>query len=357
MMVTNRNLLRRASQSAGSFVGMMPLVFVAGILAACESAESVDTTSRMFIAVDMPPLTSDRASTGGISFTDYDGDGDPDIYVTNGYDVSSPDPRPQANRLYENSQGQFVARAVEGLDDVEGFSSGSAWADFDNDGDLDTFIANQRDQENLFLLQESAKDGSVRFVQHAAEEMARDKGWSYSIAAADADNDGFVDFYVSNGGLSHTGENFLYQNLDGASIQRIFDNDAVNGNHASGGASWSDYDGDGDQDLIVANRPTADMQGFKLSLFRNDGNLHSRGWTRTPCPSTRRFRCRSPGAMSITMVTRTSMQATSMGWPTISTKTWGTALSELWTAVEPPRMPDPAMPSVSEISITTPTSI
>ena len=273
MMVTNRNLLLRASQSAGSFVGMMPLVFVAGILAACESAESVDTTSRMFIAVDMPPLTSDRASTGGISFTDYDGDGDPDIYVTNGYDVSSPDPRPQANRLYENSQGQFVARAIEGLDDVEGFSSGSAWADFDNDGDLDTFIANQRDQENLFLLQKSAEDGSVRFVQHAAEEMARDKGWSYSIAAADADNDGFVDFYVSNGGLSHTGENFLYQNLDGTSIQRIFDNDAVNGNHASGGASWSDYDGDGDQDLIVANRPTADMQGFKLSLFRNDGNL------------------------------------------------------------------------------------
>ena len=272
-MTSNRDLPRPAAQPGLAFVGMMPLALLAGALAACGNPESLETNPQTFVAVDLPPVTSDRASTGGISFTDYDGDGDPDIYVTNGYDVSSPDPRPQANRFYENSHGRFVARAITGLDDVEGFSSGSAWADFDNDGDLDTFIANQRDQENLLLLQESAEDGSVRFVRHAAEEMARDKGWSYSIAAADADNDGFVDFYVSNGGLSHTGENVLYRNLDGTSIQRVVDTDAVNSNHASGGASWSDYDGDGDQDLVVANRPTADMGGFKLSLFRNDGNL------------------------------------------------------------------------------------
>jgi hypothetical protein len=227
----------------------------------------------MFLAVDMPPLTSDRASTGGISFTDYDGDGDPDLYVTNGYDVSSPEPVPQANRFYENSQGRFEARPIEGLDDVDGFSSGSAWADFDNDGDLDTFVANQRDQENALLLQEITEEGSVRFVRHAVAKLAEHKGWSYSIAAADADNDGFVDFYVSNGGLSHSGVNFLYRNVEGKAIRRVLNTDAVDSSHASGGASWSDYDGDGDQDLVVANRPTADMQGFKLSLFRNDGNL------------------------------------------------------------------------------------
>ena len=96
MTATNRNLLCRASQSSRAFTVMLPLVVVAGALTACERAESVDTNEQAFIAVDMPPLTSDRASTGGISFTDYDGDGDPDIYVTNGYDVSSPDPRPQA---------------------------------------------------------------------------------------------------------------------------------------------------------------------------------------------------------------------------------------------------------------------
>jgi hypothetical protein len=273
MMAPNRDLPCPPSQSARAFVGMMPLVLLAGVLAACEGAEPVDANLQTFVAVDMPPLTSDRASTGGISFTDYDGDGDPDIYVTNGYDVSSPDPGPQANRFYENLQGQFEARSIEGLDDVEGFSSGSAWADFDNDGDLDTFVANQMDQENVLLLQEVGEGGSVSFVRRAATLLAEDKGWSYSIAAADADNDGFIDYYVSNGGLSHSGVNFLYRNVEGTTIRRVLNTDAVDSNHASGGASWSDYDGDGDQDLVVANRPTAEMQGFKLSLFRNDGNL------------------------------------------------------------------------------------
>jgi hypothetical protein len=272
-MAPNRDLPCPASQSARAFVGIMPLALLACALAACDSVESVDANPRLFIVANMPPLTSDRASTGGISFADYDGDGDPDIYVTNGYDVSLPDPGPQANRFYENSQGRFEARSIAGLADLEGYSSGSAWADFDNDGDLDTFIANQRDQENALLLQQVAEDGSVRFVRHAAERLAEDKGWSYSIAVADADNDGYVDFYVSNGGLSHTGVNFLYRNLEGTAIQRILNSDAVDSNHASGGASWSDYDGDGDQDLVVANRPTAEMQGFNLSLFRNDGNL------------------------------------------------------------------------------------
>jgi hypothetical protein len=272
-MMPNRVLTFPASHSAREFFGILPLIIFTAVLAACQGPEPLDTSQRLFVAADMPPLTSDRASTGGISFSDYDGDGDPDLYVTNGYDVSSDAPTPQANRFYENNQGHYEARTIDGLTNLQGFSSGSAWADFDNDGDLDTFVANQRDQENALLLQEVAQDGSVHFVRHAAAQLAEHKGWSYSVAAADADNDGFVDIYVSNGGLSHSGVNFLYRNIEGTDLQRILNSDSVNSNHASGGASWSDYDGDGDQDLVVANRPTAKMRGFKLSLFRNDGGM------------------------------------------------------------------------------------
>ena len=272
-MTTNLELACSASKFARTLCKVMLPIIFAGAFTSCQSADSGDTHQQLFVVVDMPPLTADRASTGGVSFADFDSDGDPDIFVTNGYDVSSQDPEPQDNRFYENSLGHFEARPIDGLTDLEGFSSGSAWADFDNDGDLDTFVANQRDQENALLLQQVAEDGSIRFTRQATDMLAADKGWSYSIAAADADNDGFVDFYVSNGGLSHSGENFLYRNMGGTSLQRILDTDAVDSNHASGGASWSDYDGDGDQDLVVANRPTAEMQGFKLSLFRNDGSL------------------------------------------------------------------------------------
>jgi hypothetical protein len=273
MMAPERNLNCPALAESRSLRGALTLAILAGTLASCQSQQLVPSGERLFVTVDLPPLTTDRASTGGVSFADYDNDGDPDLYVTNGYDVSSPDPGPQANRFYENSQGRFEALSVEGLTDLDGFSSGSAWADFDNDGDLDTFVVNQRDQENALLLQEAGEDGIVRFVGHAVELLTEHKGWSYSISAADANNDGFVDYYVSNGGLSHSGVNFLYRNLQGKGIERILETDAVDSNHASGGASWSDYDGDGDQDLVVANRPTAEMQGFKLSLFRNDGDF------------------------------------------------------------------------------------
>ena len=272
-MVSNSKRSLPVSQSTQAFVGILQLTVCAAGIAACHAPASPDESQRMFVPVDLPPLTSDQASTGGISFTDFDGDGDTDLFVTNGYDVSSPDPAPQINRLYENSQGRFEARTIDGLTTLDGFSSGSAWADFDNDGDLDTFIANQRDQENAMLLQEAAEDGSTRFVSHSANMLAEDKGWSYSVAAADANNDGFVDIYVSNGGLSHQGVNFLYQNIEGKQLFRVLNTDSVNSTHASGGASWSDYDGDGDQDLVVANRPTANMDGFMLSLFRNDGDF------------------------------------------------------------------------------------
>ena len=273
MMAPNRDLNRPAPMFARSLSGALTLVICAGAMASCQSTRPAPSDERVFVVVDLPPVTTDRASTGGVSFADYDNDGDPDLYVTNGYDVSSPDPGPQPNRFYQNSQGRFEALSVNGLTDLDGFSSGSAWVDFDNDGDLDTFVVNQRDQENALLLQEVGEDGAVRFVRQAVELLTEHKGWSYSISAADANNDGFVDYYVSNGGLSHSGVNFLYRNLQGKGIERILETDAVESNHASGGASWADYDGDGDQDLVVANRPTAEMQGFKLSLFRNDGDF------------------------------------------------------------------------------------
>jgi len=249
------------------------LLAFAATLVACENRTPVDEIQRHFVHVDMPPLTSDRASTGGVSFTDFDGDGDADLFVTNGYDVSVADPAPQPNAFYENIEGSYVAQSFDGLTDLDGFSSGSTWADFDNDGDLDTFIANQRDQANALLLQELTENGGIRFGSHTTSDLADHKGWSYSVAAADADNDGLVDIFVSNGGLSHQGVNFLYRNHGGGRLEDVVVTDLTNGEHASGGASWSDYDGDGDQDIVVANRPTAGMQGYKLSLYRNDGDL------------------------------------------------------------------------------------
>ncbi|WDI31831.1 CRTAC1 family protein [Hyphococcus flavus] len=240
--------------------------------AACNTQSEATVVRGSFSEVAMPPLTTDRASTGGVSFADIDSDGDPDIIVTNGYNVQLEEPAPQENKFYENRGGTFVAMALPGLSEIEGFGSGSAWADYDNDGDLDGFLANQRDQRNYFVKQRGGEE--VSFVSMETQPLTTDGGWSYSVAAADADNDGFLDVYVSNGGLSHTGVNYLYRNENGERFVKIEDQVPAMQDQPTGGASWADYDNDGDQDLFVANRSPNNPELNRLALYRNDGDFN-----------------------------------------------------------------------------------
>jgi hypothetical protein len=165
-------------------------------------------------------MITDAASTGGVTWVDYDADGRLDLFVTNGYDVSSPDPQPQKNRLYHNDGSGVLVSVTEGpLVEDDGFSSGSTWGDYDNDGDLDVFVTNQREQNNFLYRNE----GEGRFVRINEMAPARDGGHSYSAAWVDVDNDRHLDLFVSNGGLSHQEENFLYGNDGQGGFERITD--------------------------------------------------------------------------------------------------------------------------------------
>jgi hypothetical protein len=211
------------------------------------------------------PGVTDRASSGGVSVVDYDGDGDPDLYVTNGYDVSAEEPSPQLNRLYRNDGGTLVPVTEGPLVEDAGYSSGSTWADIDNDGDLDVFVSNQQDQDNSLY----RNDGNGVFSAITQGPVVSDGGHSYSAAWVDVDNDGLVDLFVANGGMSHAQENFLYRNLGGGSFERLTDSAIVQGEEYSCGTAWGDYDDDGDQDAVV----TSYRFGTSPSLYRNDGDF------------------------------------------------------------------------------------
>lgn len=226
----------------------------------------------VFESVDVPGVTTDHASTGGVAWVDYDADGDLDLFVTNGYDVSASEPMPQPNRLYRNDgTGTFEAVIQGAVVEVEAVSSGNTWADFDNDGDPDVFVANQQDQDNLLF----RNDGSGTFVRIEDEPPARDGGHSYAAGWVDVDNDGLVDLFVANGGLSHSGPNRLYRNLGDGHFEPVTGGSIATDDAPTCGFAWGDYDNDGDADLFVAN------QGFNPAtngnaLYRNDGS-----WTFT----------------------------------------------------------------------------
>lgn len=217
------------------------------------------TNKLKFILVSESILMNERSSTGGISWVDFDGDGDDDIFVTNGYDVSKSPNEPQTNWLYENINGTFRLITTE-LSEREGYSSGSAWADMDNDGDLDVFVPNQKGQDNFLFI----NDGKGKFKFMGKESPSTGGGLSFASTWGDIDNDGFVDLFVSNGGLSGLGADFLYHNNKGKLMKLIEKSPVTTDTLQSGGATFVDYDLDGDLDLYIGGNP--------IRMFRNDGN-------------------------------------------------------------------------------------
>ena len=96
------------------------------LLMGCSAREDTDTLG--FESIEMAGVTTDHASTGGVSWVDYDGDGDPDLFVANGYDVSAEAPVGQPNQLYRNDgDAGFATIADCGLVVGASYSSASTW--------------------------------------------------------------------------------------------------------------------------------------------------------------------------------------------------------------------------------------
>ncbi len=235
---------------------------------------------------------------GGVAFFDYDNDGDADLLLVNGQDwPDAPQRRPATSRLYRNDgQGRFqdVTEAA-GLG-LSAYGMGVAVGDYDGDGWRDVFIT-ALGRNHLFR----NEHGRFREVTEAAGVGGADDAWSTSAAFFDYDNDGDLDLFVANYikwsraidfevdfrltgigrayGPPTTFEGtfpYLYRN-DGHG--RFTDVSAAAGvqvrNPATGapmakalGVRPLDIDGDGWMDLFVANDT---VQNF---LFHNRGDGH-----------------------------------------------------------------------------------
>lgn len=186
---------------------------------------------------------------------DYDGDGDLDLYVTNwGTSVSMP-----TNALYENQGGgRFIeAGAARGVD-YTGNSTAAAWADYDNDGDLDLYVADFYEQDALF----ENRDGSFTEIgRHRGIVNLVRQGAVTSVSWGDYDGDGNTDLYLGK----YYYANELYHNEGNGLLAPVTDLGVGDPRDAQA-VNWVDYDGDGDLDLYVVNREQEN------TCYRNDLN-------------------------------------------------------------------------------------
>jgi len=134
------------------------------------------------------------AFMGGSAFFDYDWDGDLDLYVLNGSRVGGVTDRdPPRNALYRN-QGAVFSDATEesALGDTR-WGMGLAVADYDNDGDGDVYVTNNGTNA---LFENRGNEGFADVAQRAG--VVGTEPFSTGCAFFDADRDGDLDLYVAN---------------------------------------------------------------------------------------------------------------------------------------------------------------
>jgi hypothetical protein len=225
---------------------------------------------------------------GGLAVFDYDGDGRPDVYFTNGAALPSLEKEsPQDwNRLFHNEGGLRFTDVTEraGLRGA-GYSMGAAAGDYDNDGHVDLFVAGV----NRNVLYRNRGDGTFEDVTTRAG--VKSTVWSVAAGWFDYDNDGRLDLFVVNyvqwspsfdrfcgdpvrklrvychpryfEGLP----NALYRNRGDGTFEDVSERSGI-AKHAGKGMSvaFADYDLDGRIDAYVTNDAVPNF------LFRNRGD-------------------------------------------------------------------------------------
>jgi tetratricopeptide (TPR) repeat protein len=193
---------------------------------------------------------------GGLNMiqADYNNDGCKDILVLRGgWEL------PQRNSLLRNNcNGTFTdVTAASGLAEPATSTQTAVWADINNDGLLDLFVGNEDRSSQLFL----NKAGTT--FQDISRSAGVDRvAFTKGVSAADYDNDGFVDLYVSN----FKGNNLLYRNNHDNTFSERAGAAGVPG-PGYGFATWFfDYDNDGWADLLATSYITSVDESVRAYL-------------------------------------------------------------------------------------------
>ncbi|MEM7395340.1 MAG: FG-GAP-like repeat-containing protein, partial [Verrucomicrobiota bacterium] len=187
-------------------------------------------------------------------FFDADGDRDLDLFVVSGGVECKPNDMVLRDRLYLNSgKGEFTVASEDALPDLRDSGSVAAVADIDRDGDLDLFVGGRSVPGSYPLAPKSRllENQGGRFVD-ATEARApglRDQGMVTSALWSDADNDGWLDLFVTY----EWGPVAFWRNDGGRLTNRTEQAGLAGLNGWWNSMAGGDFDHDGDIDYVVNN--------------------------------------------------------------------------------------------------------
>lgn len=199
-------------------------------------------TAQNFTKVLNSPVVTTPGDSRSVNWIDIDGDLDLDLFISNGPENG------ENNFLYKNNgTGGFTAVTNDPIVQDGQPSDGATWADYDNDGDADCFVANWYGANNLLY----RNKGNGTFEQVLTGNLVTDGGFSETASWGDYNQDGFVDLYVTNSDGDK--KNFLYKSNGNGTFDRVTTGAPVTDALTSRSVNWTDYDNDGKLDLFVSN--------------------------------------------------------------------------------------------------------
>ncbi len=208
------------------------------------------------------PVT-DAFASRSVNWTDFNNDGELDLFVTNESN--------QNENLYRNNgDGTFTKLSTGPLLTAVGKTMSSSWGDYDSDGDLDVFLANDQGNDGLFR-----NDGNETFFKITSGPVVTSGGNSFGSQWADVDNDADLDLFVTNSFWGGPWKNFLFlNNGDGTFTKNTTEIPATDEGWSYGNA-FGDWDCDGDLDLGVATCFNANQTDY---LYENHSAENGNNW-------------------------------------------------------------------------------
>ncbi|MDQ3020587.1 MAG: FG-GAP-like repeat-containing protein [Bacteroidota bacterium] len=231
--------------------GWLDLFVANGNLISQNNSLYINRRDGNFTKVITGAVVNDGGSSIGGAFSDYNNDGNPDLFVTN---------RNFFKNFFYNGNGDstFIKVITGNIVTDSANSNCGHWVDIDKDGDLDLFVLNFQGNDFLYLnsgapLYNFTKIDTAAFLLNAGD---------FSIPASwgDYNNDRLPDLFVGNAGIQN---DFIYKNNGNLSFTRT----TINDGRSTLGASFGDYNNDGNLDLFAAN-----FLNQNNILYKNSGS-------------------------------------------------------------------------------------
>ncbi len=180
---------------------------------------------------------ADNAYSVASTWADYDNDGDPDLFIVNDKGGN--------NLLYRNNGNFTFERVTISGMQTGNNSTGAAWGDLNNDGLMDLMVANASNQANEVYLN-NGNNSFTPILETRLEELG---GNSHGVLVADVNEDGWQDIYFTN---DQNEEKVLLINQQGSSFALNTQEVLISATGNTFGATRHDYDNDGDPDIFVS---------------------------------------------------------------------------------------------------------